>query len=91
MVTFVSYCSISAAFLAVTIASAFYTSSAAQLIEKNSFEVMTSLIVHILQSKVYVIFCMNAALCLLILFGKCVQLIFFGNLRVSETKVSFIK
>ena len=83
----VSYCSISAALLAVTISSAFYTSSLSQITQQTNTEIFIRILVHMLDSKVYVLSCMNAGLCSLILFGKLTQWFFFGNLRISETKV----
>ena len=87
-VSFVSYCSISAAIFAVTISSAYYTSYSHIAEQKTSVGVAVALLVEILQSRIYVLTCMNTALCMLILFGKFIQFIFFGALRVTETKVS---
>lgn len=89
MVSLVSYCSISAAVFAVTLSSAYYTSYFHIAKQITTTQVLITLAEQILQSKIYVLCCMNTALCLLILFGKLTQFIFFGSLRVSEAKVSY--
>ena len=88
MVTFVSYGSISAAILAATLSSGWYTSSQLVGVEGGIVGSLTALFSHLLHYKVYVLALMNTALCLFILLGKFVQVLFFGTLRVSESKVS---
>lgn len=86
MVTFVSYGSISAAILATTLSSGWYTSSQLVGAEGGLLGSMSALLSHLLRYKIYVLALMNTALCLFILLGKFVQVLFFGKLRVSESK-----